>query len=190
MMAKANIEAFAKAGEKNMFKNMFGGSDSDSDSDRDGDFTEKEQNDFMNTTHAATGSTDGSAMVNTDIVTDTDVVVYRSIHSTFEVLLHQEKRKGIAHQLWPAATFLSHYLEQNWEMICSNTNNSSSNHSSSSSSNRSSNSSGSNNVSSNHSISRSGSGTDQHDLINVIELGAGIGLCGLVCSKLHCNKVV
>lgn len=169
-MAKANIEAFAKAGEKNMFKNMFGGSDSDSDSDQ----SENDQNDFLNTAHAPAGTDDG-AMADTD----TDVEVYRSIHNTFEILLHQEKWKGIAHQLWPAATFLSHYLEQNWDTIRSSTNNDNSSYNSSSSSSGSSTTSSSN-----------GNSMDQHDLINIIELGAGIGLCGLVCSKLHCNKVV
>ena len=142
-----------------MFKNMFGGSDSDSDSDTG---SEKEHRDSMTNTLAPTSIEDTATA-------DTDVEVYKSIHNTFEVLLHQEKRKGIAHQLWPAATFLSHYLEQNWDTICSNANNGSS-----------SSSSGDSN----------GSSTDQHDLINVIELGAGIGLCGLVCSKLQCNKVV
>ncbi|KAH9122357.1 hypothetical protein LEN26_010299 [Aphanomyces euteiches] len=76
-----------------------------------------------------------------------DSMTYESLNKSFSIILRQERKKGIAHQLWPAAAFLSHYLEQ-------------------------------------HTSEFLPQGT------SVLELGAGIGLCGLVCHKLHASHVV
>ena len=166
-MAKANIEAFARKGEKNILKNMFGGSDSDSD---DSSHNESDDERPIKCKTAATAATDQTPAAGGE---DTESPsVYRSIYETFEVLLRQQKQKGIAHQLWPAATFLSHYLEQNTAILCGHP---------------ASSSSGSKDV-----ISlQSGSGdTVSPENVSIIELGAGIGLCGLVCHQLKFKKVI
>ncbi|RHZ00206.1 hypothetical protein DYB35_000622 [Aphanomyces astaci] len=120
----------------NMMKNMFRESDDESsssddeDDEEDGDPRDKE----------------GLSAVPPHADND-DTMAYTGLCHDFQVVLRQDRKKGIAHQLWPAATFLSHYLEQHVETLLP-------------------------------------PGT------SVLELGAGIGLCGLVCYKLHATSVV
>ena len=86
-----------------------------------------------------------------DAEADTTIELYHSTTGAFSISMLQQKRKGIAHQLWPAATFLSRYIETHMDSLCS---------------------------------------TSIPENINVLELGAGIGLCGLVCSALKFKKVI
>ncbi|RHY19231.1 hypothetical protein DYB32_010263, partial [Aphanomyces invadans] len=120
---------------RNMMKNMFRESDdesSSSDSSEDERPTEELLRDGIS---------------NAPLTADNDTLAYTSHCHDFQVLLKEDRKKGIAHQLWPAATFLSHYLEKHAETMLP-------------------------------------TGT------KVLELGAGIGLCGLVCHKLHATSVI
>ncbi|KAF0719533.1 Aste57867_977 [Aphanomyces stellatus] len=120
-----------------IFKSMFRGSDDES--------SEEESSDDSDADEArASASTTAAAAAGTD--PNDEISAYEAIHHDFRILLRQERKKGIAHQLWPAATFLSHYLEQHASTLLS---------------------------------------TDT----SVVELGAGIGLCGLVCHKLQARHV-
>lgn len=74
-------------------------------------------------------------------------IVYQSQLLPEPLVLHQRVRKGIAHQLWPAATFLCKYLEAHRDEVFPN------------------------------------------GRCRVLELGAGIGLCGLLAA-LHGHSVV
>ena len=160
-----------------MLKNMFGGSESDSDSNSNSD------DGSVGGTRASLPSSSASTAaiaIATAVAADNDpttttVETYRSLTGTFEVLLHQQRQKGIAHQLWPAATFLSHYLEQHPDVIFGPGGTAATNGGGGSGSGSS---------------SDSGSGSGGPVATSVIELGAGIGLCGLVCSKLKCDAVV
>jgi predicted nicotinamide N-methyase len=172
-----SIEAFARKGEKNMLKNMFkedGASSDDSmsetESDKDerlctkmnkgsvsavlngisvsdgsGIFSAKETDDDINTPDICALSI---AETN-DSETTTDF--YHSISKLFTISLHQQRKKGIAHQLWPAATHLSQYIESNVHKLYPNC---------------------------------------RPENTGILELGAGIGLCGLVCSALKFKKVI
>lgn len=82
---------------------------------------------------------------------ETSIEIYDSVTGLFKIQLRQQKRKGIAHQLWPAATFLSKYIEDNVTTL----------------------------------YPRSKS-----EDTSILELGAGIGLCGLVCSALNFKKTI
>lgn len=172
-----SIEAFARKGEKNMLKNMFkedGASSDDSMSETDSDKGErlctkvkkesitavfngsslgddlhtlcvKETDDDDNTSDICTLSISET----NDSETTTDF--YHSISHSFTISLHQQRKKGIAHQLWPAATHLSKYIESNVHKLYPNS-------------------------------------TPENT--GILELGAGIGLCGLVCSALKFKKVI
>jgi predicted nicotinamide N-methyase len=171
-ISNSSIEAFARKGEKNILKNMFR-EENDSSDDSMSD-SEDEQygttsgvptagNEMIENIHISSNCTDisenrknikvasGDTMVNVEDAVSVSIEVYHSSTKAFQISLHQEKIKGIAHQLWPAATHLSKYLETNLDTLLP-----------------------SNSV----------------ECINVLELGAGIGLCGLVCSKLNFKKVI
>ena len=79
------------------------------------------------------------------------IEAYRSVKDAFTISYLQERKKGIAHQLWPAAVILSKYIEENIQIVCGN--------------------------------------SCPEDLC-ILELGAGIGLCGLVCTALKFRKVI
>lgn len=72
------------------------------------------------------------------------------IEDMLPIILRQDPRKGIAHQLWPAAVFLSEYLQ---DKVVSSLE------------------------------------YPPHET-TILELGAGIGLCGLVCHRLNYQHVV
>jgi hypothetical protein len=169
-ISNSSIEAFARKGEKNILKNMFreendssDDSMSDSEDERYGTTSgvPTAGNKTIESTHnnsncsASKNSKNIKASNDTMINVDADVLVsievYHSSTETFQISLQQEKIKGIAHQLWPAATHLSKYLETNLDTLLPN---------------------------------------NSIECINVLELGAGIGLCGLVCSKLNFKKVI
>ena len=171
-----SIEAFARKGEKNMLRNMFkeeGASSDDSMSEEEGD--EKSARDLsqevdqLRNIVAAEGLSDDESDECGDNrsfpesidnlpeqTTDpsdsgTSIEIYDSITGLFKIQLLQQKRKGIAHQLWPAATFLSKYIEANVTTL----------------------------------FPRS-----KPEDTGILELGAGIGLCGLVCSALSFKKTI
>jgi hypothetical protein len=85
--------------------------------------------------------------------------------------LNHDSKRGIAFQLWPAASYLCNHIEQNYEnihtMIKAKTGAASSSSSSS-------------------------DGTKYP--LNVLELGAGIGLVGIFCGSLfttsHINDII
>ena len=74
---------------------------------------------------------------------------YHSIILPRSIILREQKAKGIAHQLWPAARSLLQYLEENINEFI----------------------------------------PDPSKTV-VLELGAGIGLCGLFCSSYGCSQVL
>ena len=172
-----SIEAFAKKGEKNMLKNMFkevGASSDDSMSEygsdddvafgsRVGKFTGSEsKSSIVLLSPIVSGLTDtdpdycsglSTAQAAIADMTDmeTSIESYCSVKAAFTISYQQQKKKGIAHQLWPAAVILSKYIEENIQNICGD-------------------------------VGPMG--------VNVLELGAGVGLCGLVCSALKFRKVI
>lgn len=76
------------------------------------------------------------------LVSSCESITHESLSGKFEIILHQQKLLGIAHQLWPAATLLCNYLERNLLSLY----------------------------------------PDQ-SIFNILELGAGTGLCGLFLGK-------
>lgn len=172
-----SIEAFAKKGEKNMLKNMFkeeGASSDDSMSEygsdddvasgsRLGKFAGSEsKSSIILLSPIVSGLTDtdpdycsGLSTAQAPIADMTDIETsiesYRSVKDAFAISYQQQKKKGIAHQLWPAAVILSKYIEENIQNIC---------------------------------------GESGPEGVSILELGAGVGLCGLVCSALKFRKVI
>ena len=190
-----SIEAFARKGEKNILKNMFkedGASSDSSMSDCESDSVEAvNTNSSLHSTKTGMQNiSNDSAHIGRNVVdeernmkpsegssrygkrsgdidefsndhasisssdmndTESSMELYHSNSKLFTISMLQQKRKGIAHQLWPAATYLSRYLESNLEIACSNR---------------------------------------LPENMNILELGAGIGLCGLVCSALKFKKVI
>jgi predicted nicotinamide N-methyase len=173
-----SIEAFARKGEKNMLKNMFkedGASSDDSmsetESDRDERLCTKKKN--VSVRADLNGSSVSDEPPGTFCVKETDddsttpdicalsisetndsettTDFYHSISNLFTISLHQQRKKGIAHQLWPAATHLSQFIESNVHKLYPNC---------------------------------------RPENTGILELGAGIGLCGLVCSALKFKKVI
>ena len=119
----SSFESFTKAGEKNVFKNMFGSNDDSDESDTNDDENELPSSTLVN------GCADSRTDVNENSVPDVSFETYESLDSTlpFTVYLEQQKCKGIAHQLWPAAIYLSKFIEKNKQQItsssiCTNTN--------------------------------------------------------------------
>lgn len=118
-----------------MLKSLFASSDSDSDSDSD----KSVHQDIENSNILENNST------NNDEYLD-----YTSSNGQITIKLKQQKQLGIAHQLWPAASFLCRYLETNLNSLY-----------------------------------------PTQSSFNVLELGAGLGLCGIFISKLPMiNKVI
>ena len=162
-----SIEAFAKKGEKNMLKNMFKeegassddsmseyGSDDEAVSGYRGERATKSSMILTDTdTDCCTGlsTAEGPADDLTDSDLETSIENYRSVKDAFTVYYQQQRKKGIAHQLWPAAIILSKYIEENIQNVF---------------------------------------GSSGPESVNILELGAGIGLCGLVCSALNFKKVI
>lgn len=172
-----SIEAFAKKGEKNMLKNMFkeeGASSDDSMSEygsdddiasgnRVGKFTGSEsKSSIILLSPTVSGLTDtdpdycsgvSTAQAPTSDMADmeTSIETYHSVKDAFTISYQQQKKKGIAHQLWPAAVILSKHIEENIQNIC---------------------------------------GESGPECVSILELGAGVGLCGLVCSALKFRKVI
>lgn len=162
-----SIEAFAKKGEKNMLKNMFKeegassddsmsefGSDDEAVSGYRGETATKSSMILTDTdTDCCIGlsTAEGLADDLTDSDLETSIESYRSVKDAFTVSYQQQRKKGIAHQLWPAAIILSKYIEENIQNVC---------------------------------------GSSGPESVNILELGAGIGLCGLVCSALKFRKVI
>lgn len=138
---KADQLDFLKVGEKGFLRGIFKGSSDSSDDDEDGD----EGNEIET-------KEDYDSKLHTTVVptTLTEEAQFVSSSSGIKIHLLQDKRKGIAHQLWPAATILCNYIDDNKESFSSHL---------------------------------------QRDSV-VIELGAGVGLCGLYLSALGCGKVV
>jgi predicted nicotinamide N-methyase len=117
---------------KKMLRQLFSASSSDgSDNSKASD--DEEEN--LNTTFKEPPET-----------TRLDIISHHAQTRDFSIHLKQEKQRGIAHQLWPAARILCHYFENN-EICASN------------------------------------------DYDSVLELGAGIGLCGMFVGKLTALKV-
>lgn len=83
------------------------------------------------------------------------ITSYASVKSGVRVPLYQNVRKGIAFQLWPAATFLCDYLDDHLPAILSRS-------------------------SSLRALSET---EDVNPALSVVELGAGIGLCGIYLAK-------
>ena len=181
-----SIEAFARKGEKNMLKNMFkedGASSDSSMSDSESEIQvevrlngrptssesekSKERELVVEETkrtsfdkdrghggnHESDELMNGTALGSSDALDEAEksIELYHSNRELFTISMLQQKRKGIAHQLWPAATYLSKYMESHLDIACRNR---------------------------------------SPENMNVLELGAGIGLCGLVCSKLNFKKVI
>lgn len=175
-----SIEAFARKGEKNMLKNMFkedGASSDDSMSDCESDNDEKIRlncekgsvhgtsngsfvSDDLHTSPVTEANDDSSFNDTSDVRgisildandSETTTDFYHSISNLFTISLRQERKKGIAHQLWPAATHLSQYIERNISTLYPDC---------------------------------------RPENTGILELGAGIGLCGLVCSALKFKKVI
>ena len=126
-----------------MFKSLFGAIQSDSDSDSDLGDNDNIDNDNLIGENELCGID----------IQNNDSITHISKNGSHKVILKQEKKKGIAHQLWPAATLLCDYLEENIltlfpHLISENSNSSSS------------------------------------KSFNILELGSGIGLCGIFMSKL------
>lgn len=91
--AKAGLEAFAKPNEKRLLASIFGGAGSDSDSEG-----EEQQQDEE---------------VPTEVIT-----TFRSaVRPEYEISVVERRSKGIAHQLWPAAEYLSDYLALHPELL-------------------------------------------------------------------------
>ena len=99
--------------------------------------------------------------------------IHVSMNGNIQIDLNHDSKRGIAFQLWPAASYLCNHIEQNYEnihtMIKAKTGAASSSSSSSSS-----------------------DGTKYP--LNVLELGAGIGLVGIFCGSLfttsHINDII
>lgn len=125
-----------------MLKALFATSDSDSESDSEVSLGDNGDNGILAENPV---STSGDASTITD-----EYLSYTSSSGQIDIKLKQQKQLGIAHQLWPAASFLCDYLEANLSRL--------------------------------YPLQTS---------FNVLELGAGIGLCGLFMSKLSTvEKVV
>jgi len=95
-----------------MLKSLFAtDSDSDSssqDSDHDdiGLLPALSENISINSSNSNSSST-------TVVPVNDDYLFYTSSSGQISIKLRQQKQLGIAHQLWPAASFLCHYLETN-----------------------------------------------------------------------------
>jgi predicted nicotinamide N-methyase len=137
-----SIEAFARKGEKGILKNMFKGSDSEDVSSCDSS-EEDEIASAQRTTNLDFAELDVSSG------SEKAETTYISLDNSFRVLMHQQREKGIAHQLWPAASLLSNFLEKQLNLIVPNP-----------------------------------------ATKSLLELGAGIGLCGIVCSYLGFKNVI
>ena len=91
------METFAKSGEKNLLCSIFG--ETPSSDEEEGE----------------TGT--GAAGEQEDEDDGYSEVVHNSISGEVSIRLQQQKRRGIAHQLWPAATHLCNYLEAHQDAL-------------------------------------------------------------------------
>lgn len=139
------FEQFAKKGEKNVFSGLFGGSN---DSDADDSSSDEEAS------HAVHQKGSNSDVTNATKIEVTQPYSYKSQNSTIEINLQENKQAGIAHQVWPAAEFLSSEWEKNrngkWAKY----------------------------------YGRNDDNLDPKEDINIVELGAGVGLCGMFMAAL------
>jgi predicted nicotinamide N-methyase len=175
----ASLEHIGKACEKNILRGMFQQDEDDSSfscfSSDDDEVDQEEQRDqeilqIMSVDRSSSSDIELSNHINSTQRTEGSVgrdgpmvaeehgleLSYHSPVTSTTIILYQDKRKGIAHQLWPAATFLCDYIDQNTSSL----------------------------------LATCGyrASEDQHPL-TIIELGAGIGLCGIFLAKLLSNRV-
>lgn len=129
----SGLDLMASKGEKNLLLSMFRDSD---DSDTISQYSDTEE------------VIDDISLVSASISCGSEVTMHFSLDATIVITLRQDQIKGIAHHLWPAATFMCNYFESNWSSIMS-----------------------------------------KNQSFNIIELGAGIGLCGIFLARLLGAKV-
>lgn len=109
---------FSKKGEKSIFKSLFGGDSSPDSSDAEDEEkeTEEVEEEGENDIDGIEGellSSSSSSQANHHNDTFNDTHIHYSMYdANCFVSLLQEKKKGIAHQLWPAATFLCNHIEK------------------------------------------------------------------------------
>lgn len=97
----SNLDLIAKRGEKNLLVDMF----RDSDDESVISVYSNEDNDISSST------------VLSNDVGASNLVIYTSIVSKIVIQVHQNKVLGISTQLWPAASFLSDYLDSNSTLL-------------------------------------------------------------------------
>ena len=133
-----------------MLKSLFA-TDSDSESDSSSQDSRNDNKDNVkDESFGLLAATSENMLVNSSSESSDDHLTYTSLSGQISIKLKQQKELGIAHQLWPAASFLCHYLETNLSILY-----------------------------------------PSQTSFNVLEIGAGIGLCGVFVSKLPLvNQVV
>lgn len=155
---------FVRKGEKNILTSLFAASD-DSSTDDDSDNDNDDDSDNVDSLPGV--PLEDEPLVGELGVESTQGVITKrfSLDTNShlgEIKVIQNKQRGIAYQLWPAATFLCDFLEQNecrvLDLLLST----------------------SDQLKGGESKPQPSNVMD----INVLELGAGVGLCGLFVAKL------
>lgn len=151
----SSLDLISKKGEKNLLASMFRDRD---DSDTISEYSCDESAAADDDDDDNNNNSDKLTLTPLEITTDEKIVeevgsyiYHESLAKSFQIKLYQNELMGIAHHLWPAATFLCKYIESNIETVFANMN-----------------------------LSL----TNPLQRLLILELGAGIGLCGIFVARL------
>lgn len=133
---------------------------------------------FLKQLFPGSSSSDSSSEEENEIINDgihgiqddngDNAAVHISLNNNITIELNHDSKRGIAFQLWPAASYLCNYIEANYDSIHEI-------------------------IGTKARIPTSSSANTKYPL-NILELGAGIGLVGIFCASLfntgHMNDIV
>ena len=145
MTSLIGLEDICRRGEKGLLNNIFKTCD-ESESESESNSIQSDEDGKPREPFEAADQCIG-------IVGDSTLTEFRSSRSGIILNLYQEREKGIAFQLWPAAALLCAYIDENTDILTP------------------------------YQTKKESDGP-------IIELGAGVGLCGLYVAAYGCDRVI